>query len=248
MNYPFTRFCLGFFGKSTLDPETFAGTGYGQIKLYKSGMQFLGDLDAELDKYDWNITQVQLSLLGSHDTPRFLTCASGDVSAYRLSVLFGITLPGAFCLYYGDEVGMSGGRDPDCRRGMIWDRAQWDADLLAFIKRMTALRHQNRVLRRGRFKALVGEGARMVIAFERRVHDSEAAVAIVVFNADKVDDEMHLHGIEAGTYTELVGGMGGKSTGSRELVVKADGKALIRVPRRSGMIFVKSLASGSHHL
>lgn len=95
MNYPFTRLCLGFFGKSTLDPETFKGTGYGHVKLFKSGMQFLGDLDAEIDKYDWSVTQVQLSLLGSHDTPRFINCVSGDQTAYRLSVVFGASLPGA---------------------------------------------------------------------------------------------------------------------------------------------------------
>jgi cyclomaltodextrinase / maltogenic alpha-amylase / neopullulanase len=41
-----------------------------------------------------------------------------------------MTYPGAPMLYYGDEIGLEGGRDPDCRRAMLWDHTRWDHDLL----------------------------------------------------------------------------------------------------------------------
>ena len=37
-------------------------------------------------------------------------------------------------IYYGDEVGMEGKDDPDCRRGMIWDEAKQDKEILAYYK------------------------------------------------------------------------------------------------------------------
>ncbi|KAI9025597.1 glycoside hydrolase superfamily, partial [Hyaloraphidium curvatum] len=226
MNYAFTRFCLGCFGKETLDEDSLKGTGMGVVKRYKSGMQALGDLDAELDRYDWNITQVQLNLLGSHDTPRFLTCVQGDASAYSLSVLLGVSLPGAFCVYYGDEVGMEGGRDPDCRRSMIWDdKSLWDEEQLAFVKRMLAIRHAHPVLRRGRFKPLCGDMHHLAFAFERRIQRGEdkrfePATAIVVMNADHRQVDVHLEECEPGTYFDLVGGTGPVGEGAIQVVVE----------------------------
>ena len=44
----------------------------------------------------------------------------------RLATLLQMTLPGAPCLYYGDEIGLAGGNDPDCRRAFPWDETRWD--------------------------------------------------------------------------------------------------------------------------
>ena len=66
--------------------------------------------------YPEAITQVQLNMLDSHDTARFVNQAGGDREALRLSLLLLMALPGAPCIYYGTEVGMTGGPDPDCRR------------------------------------------------------------------------------------------------------------------------------------
>jgi glycosidase len=43
-------------------------------------------------------------------------------------------------LYYGDEVGMTGGPDPDCRRGMLWDPKRQDQDLLGYYRRLIQIR------------------------------------------------------------------------------------------------------------
>ena len=58
--------------------------------------------------YDPAIVAAQLNLLGSHDTPRILTMCGGDLDAVRLATLVQMTVIGAPCIYYGDEIGLAG--------------------------------------------------------------------------------------------------------------------------------------------
>ena len=84
-----------------------------------------------------------LNLLGSHDMARFLTLARGDQSALRLATLFQMTYPGAPSIYYGDEIGMTGGHDPANRGAFPWHRTDtWDTDLLHEFQRLIALRRR----------------------------------------------------------------------------------------------------------
>ena len=90
-----------------------------------------------------------LTLLGGHDTPRVLTACGGDVDTVLLLYTLLFTLPGAPMLYYGDENGMMGENDPDCRRTMVWDKAGWNPKIRSHVKQLTALRHHSTTLRRG---------------------------------------------------------------------------------------------------
>jgi cyclomaltodextrinase len=65
--------------------------------------------------YPSQAVEVQMNLIGSHDTVRFLTRTGGDVNRLMLASLFQMTYVGAPTIYYGDEVAMEGQRDPDCR-------------------------------------------------------------------------------------------------------------------------------------
>src|SRR5262249_39716468 len=107
-----------------------------------------------LDLYPREITEVQLNLLDSHDTARFLSMARGDVGALRLATLFQMTYPGAPSIYYGAEIGLEGRRDPDCRRSFPWDPTQWNGDLRAFFKQAVAVRHAHPALRTGAYQPL----------------------------------------------------------------------------------------------
>jgi cyclomaltodextrinase / maltogenic alpha-amylase / neopullulanase len=73
----------------------------------------------------------------------------------RLAILFQMTFPGAPTIYYGDEVGLTGGRDPFNRRTYPWaDKGgQPDEVLLEDVKALVALRNDNAVLRRGSLDA-----------------------------------------------------------------------------------------------
>jgi neopullulanase len=70
-----------------------------------------------------------------------------------------MTFPGAPSIYYGDEIGMAGGHDPDNRRAFRWDRPEsWDTDLLHDFQKMVALRNERPALRRGSFTFLYARG------------------------------------------------------------------------------------------
>ncbi|MEA3375780.1 MAG: glycoside hydrolase family 13 protein [Chloroflexota bacterium] len=165
MNYIFNRACLGFFGGESLDVSQRPG-GYQLRRMKATG--FAGEVDHLLDLYEWGVTLVQFNLLSSHDMPRFLTLVQGDRDALKLAVLFQMTFPGAPSIYYGDEVGMQGGSDPDARRTFRWDERCWDEELLAFFRRAIALRHNHPALRRGRYIRLLADDQHNVYAFARR--------------------------------------------------------------------------------
>ncbi|MGB9708871.1 alpha-amylase family glycosyl hydrolase [Infirmifilum uzonense] len=96
------------------------------------------------------------NLLGSHDTPRIATLASTQNKAC-LETLYAtlFILPGAPSIYYGDEVGMLGGDDPDNRQPMLWDEEKWDRKLMCLIKRLGWMRRTLKSLRLGFFDAEV---------------------------------------------------------------------------------------------
>jgi glycosidase len=65
-----------------------------------------------------------------------------------------MSIPGAPCIYYGDEIGLDGGHDPDCRKSFPWEEDKWDKDLLAFAKKVIKMRKKYPALRRGSFNRL----------------------------------------------------------------------------------------------
>ena len=70
--------------------------------------------------YMQQTNDVLFNLLDSHDTKR-LRSDTKNLDQYfaQLAVLF--AMPGSPCIYYGTEIAMPGGYDPDCRRCMPWD-------------------------------------------------------------------------------------------------------------------------------
>jgi cyclomaltodextrinase len=176
LNYVFNRACLGFFGGERLDTTQRPG-GFTLQSL--SAVQFANAIDSLLSLYNWQVALVQLNLLSSHDMPRFLTLVRGDKVALKLATLFQVTFPGAPCIYYGDEIGMEGKHDPDCRRAFLWDEARWDHDLLAFFRRAIGLRHEHPALRQGHYLRLHTDNEQGVYTFARQ---GEEETLVVVLN------------------------------------------------------------------
>jgi neopullulanase len=97
-------------------------------------------------------------------------------------------LPGAPCIYYGDEIGLSAAGDPYCRGAFPWDeQASWDLDLITHYKKAIALRNKYPVLRIGSFETLYADG--MVYVYRRKFDDQQA---IVVFNAGDEPAEIEI--------------------------------------------------------
>jgi cyclomaltodextrinase / maltogenic alpha-amylase / neopullulanase len=122
------------------------------------------------------VTAVQLNMLGSHDTPRLRTLCGDDLDSVRLAFLAQLTLPGAPCIYYGDEIGMSGGADPDCRAGFPRDPSLWAAGPHDWLVDLIGLRHSSRALRDGDLALLDARG--MAAAYVRAHQDDAFAVVL----------------------------------------------------------------------
>lgn len=118
----------------------------------------------------------RLNLLGSHDTPRLLTLANGNVERALVAFTALFVAPGAPMLYYGDEIGLEGENDPGCRGCMIWDRTAWNHTIHRRIRRLIALRHTLPALRRGTWEPLLTFNG--VLAVRRR-HDAGDAVIVL---------------------------------------------------------------------
>jgi cyclomaltodextrinase len=172
MNYLFTQACVGFFAGEKGDLEQADNMmGLGEVPVLDAPA-FARRVEELLTLYPGEIVQAQLNLLDSHDMPRFLSLAGGDKTALKLATLFQMTYPGAPCVYYGDEIGLEGGRDPDCRRAFPWDINQWDTDLWDYVQNCITLRKSSPALRQGEFTLLLAENG--VIAYLRKpVNDLE---------------------------------------------------------------------------
>ncbi|MFC4776566.1 alpha-glycosidase [Paenibacillus sp. GCM10023252] len=150
MNYPFSDKVLQYFSTTYMDGTTFSN-----------------EISHLLMRYTQQMNEVIFNLLSSHDTPRVLNRVGGDKRRLKLAVVFLLTYIGTPCIYYGDEIGLDGGDDPDCRKCMEWDREKQDRELFDFYKLLIALRREHSVLRHGRFGFLKADDNDTRIIYER---------------------------------------------------------------------------------
>jgi glycosidase len=135
----------------------------------------------------------------------------------KLAALFQFTYSGTPCIYYGDEVGLDGGPDPDCRKCMEWDPKRQDRDLFAFYQKLIKVRKQLAPLRTGSLKFLLAEKGGSKLAYER------------VLNGEKV--LVLLNNYDAGqTFTIPADGKMWRDTFSGQTYNTADGKLAVKLP------------------
>lgn len=166
MNYRFRKACVEFFARRTTKAS-----------------EFDYSLAVTRSLYPHQVSYALQNLLGSHDTERFLTLCNNDKSALKLAWLFQMTYVGAPMVYYGDEVGMTGGKDPGCRGTMIWDESKQDTDLLATMKQFISFRNTYRVFRRGTFETGIVDNDRNLYAYWRKSADGRSAALVVLNNS-----------------------------------------------------------------
>jgi len=194
------------------------------------GIDFADAIDTVLSWYDPHITMAQLNLLDSHDTPRYITSVREDWSALKLAYLFLFTYPGAPCIYYGDEIGLTGGHDPECRRSFPWDEAQWNLDILAHVKKLTALRTAYPALRRGSYHRLYAD--REAVAFGRWFNQDRLIVALNTSSATRqIDIPVSSIGLADGTVSDAF------QVDQRWPIV-AGVLRDVRLPPRSGLVLI----------
>lgn len=184
MNYQyFTWPAVDFFAKKEINADEFVrrlGNNYSQEAKFGA-----------------------FNILDSHDTERFITQAGGDWYRQRPAAIFQMTYQGAPVVYYGDEIAMEGGKDPDSRRSMQWqyvpkengdakvgvsqlapisriDRAKESFNL---YQKLIATRKQEVALRRGDFEVLATHNDNSTIAYRRAVKGIEKDAIIAINNS-----------------------------------------------------------------
>jgi glycosidase len=102
----------------------------------------------------------------------------GGLPAFR-ELLVQMTYPGAPCVYYGDEIGLTGGHDPLNRQGLPWRRPEsWNRELFAYTRRLIELRKQHAALRRGAYQTLYARDG--VYVFARELSSERFVIALNV--------------------------------------------------------------------
>lgn len=168
MNYVLSRAIWSFFGEKALTLTQFDARVNRAMMMYPHAVQ-----------------EVLWNFLGSHDTERFLTRCGERMDAYQAGVFFQMTHPGVPIIYYGDELGMTGADDPYCRHSMIWDQVE-DNAMLAYEKRLIALRHDLTALQLGTFQTHYIDDETGLYAYLRKTDDE--AVLCVLCTGDVTSD------------------------------------------------------------
>ncbi|MEF2280362.1 glycoside hydrolase family 13 protein [Deinococcus sp. YIM 134068] len=222
MNYHFTRPCLAFFGARTLDHPMNERSGTGRVDPMDAAA-FARRMSDVTRMYHPDIVAAQLNLLDSHDTARYLTAVGGDATASRLATVFQMTYLGAPCIYYGDEVGLPGGPDPDCRRAFPWhDEASWDRETLRLTRTLTAARHASEALRRGSFHVTHAQGDHLVF-----VRGHEGGNAHVALNCGFDPARLPLADVQPGNYRDALTGRTYELSGQTDIEVPARGAVVL---------------------
>lgn len=181
MNYPFRDAILGFLLGN--DPRHFAEA-----------------VENLVENYPPQCLRLLMNHIGTHDTERALTVLGGEPSNGRgrewqsaqqlspeqreigkkrlkLASLIQYLLPGIPCVYYGDEAGMEGYRDPFNRACYPWGRE--DKELVSWYENLGKLRGEQRsILGQGGYRTLLADGD--LLAFERYAAQNGALSRLVL--------------------------------------------------------------------
>ncbi len=190
MNYKhFQQPAVEFFAKKGIRPDEFAA----RLR----------------SPYSREAKLAMMNILDSHDTPRFISQSGGDWYRLRPAAIFQMTYQGAPSIYYGSEIGMEGGADPENRRAMDWNIAdniaptlKLDGDqqrgvaaperanqLFGLYQKLIETRTGTEALRRGDFQVLSTHNDDNTIAYRRWI-DGDARDAVVALNNNVVDRDM----------------------------------------------------------
>lgn len=151
MNYRFTNLCREFFAKGSMSVTAF---NYG--------------INQMLMRYQRQVTYAQMNLIDSHDVPRFLHYAKEDERKLSLAALFLLTFVGVPSILYGDELLISGEKELEYRKPMIWHPNTREQKMIDYYKALISLRKSSKAFTSGTFKVIIVDEAKGLYVFERR--------------------------------------------------------------------------------
>ncbi|MFU1797420.1 alpha-amylase family glycosyl hydrolase [Paenibacillus azoreducens] len=216
--------------------------------------QFHEALESIREDYPKEAWEVMLNLVDSHDTIRSVTKydrpsweeehlqiaprpSDRALSMQALTAIFQMGYPGAPTIYYGDEVGLEGTKDPDSRRTFPWERVNETggkytgagkyADLFATYQKAAEIRNDHEVFRTGDLKVAYDKGD--VIAYARKT-DTQAGLVIVNRGSSDANVSLDTAGFLPANIRLQ------DQLGSGAAVQFKDGKASLTIKAMSGMM------------
>lgn len=169
------------------------------VRRENDGAEFGQQVMTLAENYPPHVLNACMNLLSTHDTPRAINAlldphdgSRDDLARRHFSpdqIIWGkellrtaaflqFTLPGAPCIYYGDEAGMTGYRDPFNRGFYPW--GEEDTNLQAFYRALARLKRENPALKTGRVEFITASNGR--VQFLRQ---SAGQTAMVFCNASR---------------------------------------------------------------
>lgn len=209
-------------------------------KFLAQGQGSAATFDRELSPGRWQYPQqsveAMMNLVDSHDTIRLATMLQGNHDRQKLVSLFAMTYVGAPHIFYGGEIGLEGGKDPDCRRPFPWNY-EADAsrmDLLDFYKRVIALRHEHEALRRGTFQTVLSDG--MLYGFVRETAGNRL---LVLLNNQQQGATVRLDltqlGVKSGKFRDLLNERDVQASATHlEVPLEGLSGAVVLLPAKTG--------------
>jgi pullulanase len=156
-----------------------------------------------------------MNMLGNHDTERILTVLNDDIDLLKLAVVLQMTLPGVPMIYYGDEVGLTGGKDPLNRKTYPWGKE--NKDIFEVYRILTNLRNKEELLKHGDIMFLKSDDK--ILYFERSCENRKI---IVILNSSKDKISFIIKNISY-NLKDLISGEEFNNTQNNEVEIILDG-------------------------
>lgn len=158
MNYDFRKVCRDFFALGKSDAYEFDG----QVSMMRM-------------RYRKNMLYGQLNLLDSHDVSRFLSYCDGNLSRFKLAILFQMTFIGPPSIFYGDEQQIAGLDEDEYRSPMRWDD---DNEMYLFYQKAIYMRKRFKELRHGEYRTLYAGKESGLYLFERYLGEERMIIGL----------------------------------------------------------------------
>lgn len=160
------------------------------VKGYIKSDKFSKRIMSVYENYPRENFHANMNIIGTHDTERILSILDRRIELLKIIVTLQMTLPGVPLVYYGDEAGLEGGKDPENRKAYPWNRE--NNEILSFYERIVKIRNKEASLRKGNLNIYNTDGD--VCVFERCYDEEKIIVAVNTSNNDKIIKNINIEG------------------------------------------------------
>lgn len=168
-NYPYKNIILDF------------------LNGYISSKYFYKVIMSIKENYPIENFYANMNLLGNHDTERIFTVLNENIKKLKLAICIQMTLPGVPLIYYGDEAGLLGHKDPENRKTYPWGRE--NKEILEYYSLFGNFRKNEEVLKKGEFY-IYKDTPDEILAFKRFYENKEM---IIIINRDIYNKKITLN-------------------------------------------------------